>query len=163
MAWKVVSRKIGQAGGIKERTARQRDWDKKYGDGLWEIGYVIDGEFVSQRDAEETVYYESYRKHFEENPRDLEELLSLAKAIRNPHAEATTGVDLQIPAVERYLEEKGLSLKGNEIVDIGSWKGKRSHAISERLSPLHIRCCLNEKLTLEKFWQSKKCLAVWID
>jgi serine/threonine protein kinase len=45
--------------------------------------------------------------------------------------------------------------------DIGTWEGQRSHPISVRLSPLHIRCVLDPKLTLEEWWQSKKCLAVW--
>jgi hypothetical protein len=41
MPWRILERKIGKAGGIKRRTARQREWDRKYGD--WAIGYVIDG------------------------------------------------------------------------------------------------------------------------
>ena len=28
---------------------------------------------------------------------------------------------------------------GSEVVDIGSWKGQASHAISIRLSPLHLK------------------------
>ena len=31
MSWKVVERKIGRAGGVKQRNARQREWDRKYG------------------------------------------------------------------------------------------------------------------------------------
>ena len=42
MAWKVIKRKIGRAGGLRQRQARQREWDRKYGEGLWDIGYVID-------------------------------------------------------------------------------------------------------------------------
>jgi len=163
MGWKVVTRKLGRAGGAKERAARQRQWDQKYGEGMWEIGYVLDGQFITQEEALDVVYYESYRSHFASHPEDLEELLSLAKALQNPHAKATTGVDLQVPAIIRYLQEHNLALRGSEWVDIGSWQGKRSHAISERLSPLHIRCSLFPKMTLEKFWQSKKCLAVWKD
>ena len=48
-------------------------------------------------------------------------------------------MDLQVPAIMTYLERHGLSLQGTEVVDIGSWKGKASHAISIRLSPLHIQ------------------------
>jgi hypothetical protein len=44
-----------------------------------------------------------------------------------------------------------------------NWTVFCSHALSVRLSPLHVRSCLNPKLTLEKFWQEKKCLAVWVD
>jgi hypothetical protein len=90
-------------------------------------------------------------------------LIALAKVLRNPHAEATTGVDLQVPAIMAYLERNGLVLRGSEVVDIGTWNGERSHAISVRLSPLHIRCALDPAVTLESWWQSKKCLAVWAE
>ncbi|WP_020469933.1 hypothetical protein [Zavarzinella formosa] len=163
MAWRVVERKLGRAGGEKQRTARQREWDRQYGEDTWMVGYVIDGEFVLQDDALESVYYRSYEAHFRNHPDDLQELISLAKVLRNPHAEATTGVDLQLPAITRYLLEHGLELQGREVVDIGTWQGERSHAISVRLSPLHIRCVLDSKLTLEEWWQSKKCLAVWAE
>ena len=160
MSWKIIERKIGKAGGIKQRTQRQREWDKKYGEGNWEIGYTIDGEFISQEKALDIVYYKSYEEHFKNNPEDLKELINLAKKLRNPHAEMTTGVDLQVPAIMRYLKENNLKLNGNEIVDIGSY-GSSSHAISIRLSPLTIKCCIDSGKTLEKFWQEKKCLALW--
>jgi len=161
MPWKIMQRKIGRAGGLKQRNARQQEWDRKYGEGLWAIGYVIDGVFTLQEDALENIYYQSYQAYFDAHPHDLQELLTTAKVLRNPHAEATTGVDLQVPAIMDYLERHQLSLQGKEIVDIGTWNGQASHAISVRLSPLHIPCCLNPKWTLEKFWQEKKCLAVW--
>ena len=94
MAWKIVERKIGKAGGLKQRTQRQREWDKKYGESNWETGYTIDGEFVSQEKAFDTVYYKSYQEHFKNNPADLEELIHLAKKLRNPHSEMTSAVDL---------------------------------------------------------------------
>ena len=56
MPWVVKERKIGRAGGEKQRTAKQQEWDGKYGEGLWTIGYVIDDEFVEQDDAIESVY-----------------------------------------------------------------------------------------------------------
>lgn len=90
-------------------------------------------------------------------------MLRLARSLRNPHAEATTGLDLQVPAIMTYLERHGLRLRGTEIVDIGSWKGQASHAISIRLSPLHIKVTGDDRMTLEQFWQQKKCLAVWED
>jgi hypothetical protein len=161
MPWRVVERKIGRAGGEKQRAARQRQWDRNYGADNWAVGYVIDGEFVLQEQALESVYYGSYEAHFRDRPEDLRELLALAKVLRNPHAEATTGVDLQVPAIMKYLERHGLELRGQEVVDIGTWQGERSHPISVRLSPLQIRCVLDAKLTLEEWWQSKKCLAVW--
>jgi hypothetical protein len=163
MAWKIVTRRLGRAGGIKERTARQRDWDKEFGEGNWAIGYIIDDEFVLQDDAIDLIYYKSYEQHFRDRPQDLEELVNLAKEIRNPHAEATTGVDLQVPAITEYLSKHNLKLQGKEIVDIGSWNGEASHAISIRLSPLHIKVVGDPKMTLEKFWQSKKCLAIWVE
>ena len=163
MSWKVVERNIGKAGSYKRRIAKQKEWDRKYGDGNWTIGYFIDGEFVSQDDAIESVYYKSYENHFENHPKDLEELINTAKKLNNPHAQATTGVDLQTPAIINYLEKNNLKLKGSEMVDIGSWQGKSSHKISIRLSPLHIKCAINPKITLEKFWQKKKCLVIWED
>ena len=161
MGWKIVERNIGRAGGERPRNARQREWDRQYGDGEWAVGYVIDGEFVRQEDALESVYYRSYEAYFREHPEELEELVATAKVLRNPHAEATTGVDLQVPAIMTYLERHGLALRGREVVDIGTWEGRHSHAISVRLSPLQIPCSLAPKMTLEKFWQAKKCLSVW--
>jgi hypothetical protein len=161
MPWKVVERKIGRAGGIKHRTARQQEWDRKYGEGLWAVGYVVDGQFVLQEVALESIYNRSYEEHFTAHPEDLVELIRLAKSLRNPHAEATTGVDLQVPAIMTYLERHGLLLQGTEVVDIGSWNGRTSHAISIRLSPLHIHVVGDPKMTLERFWQERKCLAVW--
>jgi hypothetical protein len=161
MPWKVVERKIGRAGGVKKRTARQREWNEKYGEDNWAVGYIIAGAFVLQEAALESIYNRSYEEHFAAHPEDLEELIRLAKSLRNPHAEATTGVDLQVPAIMIYLERHGLRLRGSEVVDIGSWKGKASHAISIRLSPLHIKVTGDPKTTLEQFWQERKCLAVW--
>lgn len=156
-----MERKIGRAGGIKQRNGRQREWDNKYGEGLWAIGYVIEGEFILQEDALESIYYRSYEEHFRLHPTDLTELINLARDLRNPHAEATTGVDLQVPAIKDYLQRHNLSLQGRELVDIGSWQGQASHAISIRLSPLHIKVVGDDKMTLENYWQSKKCLAIW--
>jgi len=163
MGWKIIERRLGRAGGVKEREARQRDWDRKHGEGNWAIGYVIEGEFILQEEALEVIYYKSYEEHFLNHPEDLEELISLAKELRNPHAEATTGVDLQIPAIKEYLRRNSLLLKGKERVDIGSWNGEASHPISIRLSPLHIKVVGDSKMTLEKFWQTKKCLSIWVE
>ncbi len=163
MPWVIKERKIGRAGGEKQRVARQQGRDRKYGEGCWTIGYVIDGEFVEQEQALQTVYYHSYEVYLDNHPEDLEILLGLAKELRNPHSEATTGVDLQVPAILAYLESRGLELQGTEVVDIGTWKGQASHPISVRLSPLQIPCCIHDKWTLEKFWQERKVLAVWED
>jgi hypothetical protein len=124
MAWKVVERRIGKAGPLKQRNARQRDWDNRYGEGNWEVGYVVGGIFISQEEALDTIYYRSYEEHFQQHPSDLEELIRLAKVLRNPHAQATTSVDLQVPAVMDYLNRNGLTLQGRKVVDIGSWEGR---------------------------------------
>ena len=161
MPWRVVERKIGRAGGVHQRTARQRKWDGKSGVDNWEVGYVIGGDFVTQAEALESIYTKSYEEHFAAHPEDLEELVRIAKRLRNPHAEATTGVDLQVPAIMTYLERRGLSLRGENLVDIGSWEGRATHPISIRLSPLTIPASGEPKLTLERFWQRRQCLAVW--
>lgn len=161
MAWRVVKRRLGRAGGERERLHRQREWDQRHGEGMWAIGYVLDGAFVTQAEAYARIYVPSYADFFDAHPEVLDELLNTAKALRNPHAEATTGVDLQVPAILEILEARGLSLRGDALVDIGTWKNQASHAISVRLSPLQVPCHGFPKLTLEKFWQSKKCLAVW--
>lgn len=163
MGWRIVERRIGKAGGEKQRTARQRDWDRKYGADDWAIGYVIDEQFVRQEDALESVYQRSYERHFAEHPDDLAELIALARVLRNPHAEATTGVDLQVPAIQEHLRRHGLTLQGREVVDIGTWHGGASHPISVRLSPLTIRCATDPERSLEQFWQERKCLAIWVD
>ena len=159
MTWKIVERRIGKAGNLKQRQKRQKEWNKKYGEN-WIIGYMFDGEFISQDEALEIIYYESYKLHFENNPNDLKELINTAKKLENPHSKLTKGVDLQVPAIMNYLKRHNLELLGNEVVDIGSY-GKRSHKISVRLSPLTIAVVGNPKMTLEKFWQDKKCLAIW--
>jgi hypothetical protein len=163
MPWRVIKRRLGRAGSDAERTKRQREWDRQHGEGRWAIGYVVNGEFLLQEAAFESIYYRSYEEHFRRHPEDVEELVGLAKALRNPHAAATTSVDLQVPAIMQYLERHGFELRGSEVVDIGTWNGSASHAISIRLSPLHIQFVDDEKMTLEQFWQDRKCLAVWDD
>ncbi len=77
MTWHIQKRRLGRAGGLKERMARQRQWDQTYGDGMWEIGYLINGDFVPQRDALDSIYTQSYRQHFDQHPEDLQELIQL--------------------------------------------------------------------------------------
>jgi hypothetical protein len=62
-----------------------------------------------------------------------------------------------------YLHRHQLELRGDEVVDIGSWEGQASHALSIRLSPLTIRCVAEPGRTLEQFWQRRKVLAVWAE
>ena len=127
MGWRIVERRIGKAGGEKQRAGRQREWDRKYGEDTRAIGYVMDDQFVRQEEALDSVYHCSYDLHFAEHPEDLAELIALARVPRNPHAEATTGVDLQVPAIHDYLRRHGLELQGREVVDVGTWHGSASH------------------------------------
>ena len=69
----------------------------------------VDGEFVPQDEAVEEIYYRSIEAHFEQHPEDLSELIRVAKVLRNPHAEATTGVDLPVPAIMSYLSRHKLT------------------------------------------------------
>src|SRR3954468_11026807 len=130
MPWRVVERRIGRAGGVRQRTARQRDWDARYGEDNWEVGYLIEGEFVPQTEALESVYYRSYQEHFAAHPEDLEELVATAKNLRNPHAEATTGVDLQVPAILTYLERHALTLRGRRSIWARGRAGPRTRSAS---------------------------------
>ena len=87
------------------------------------------------------MYYKSYEQHFENNSTNLEKLIHTAKVLENPHGKdvkATGGVNLQVPAITSYLNRNNLELKGNEVVDIGTFE-KSSHRISVRLSPLTIK------------------------
>src|SRR6185295_5851571 len=102
MPWKVMQRRLGRAGAQKRRDARQSEWDRQFGEGNWAIGYVIDGEFVLQETALETVYYRSYEAYLDQHPDELDLLCEIARTLHNPHAEATTGVDLQVPAIQEY-------------------------------------------------------------
>jgi len=161
--WQIIAKRIGRAGGAKQREARQRQWDREHGEDNWAIGYIVDDQFILQEQALIDVYHRSYDAHFAAHPEDLAELLATAKSLRNPHAIATTGVDLQVPAILDYLKRHSLTLAGTEEVDIGSWEGRASHALSIRLSPLTIRCVLDDRHSLETWWQNEKCLAVWRD
>jgi len=163
MEWIVVEKKIGRAGSLKQQLSRQQQWDKKYGRDNWRVGYIVEGNFITSDEAFDLIYYPSYEQHFQCHPKDLEELINTAKILRNPHAEATGGVDLQVPAILRYLREHQLQLKGKEVVDIGTWGNLSSHKLSVRLSPLQIKVIGNTKMTLEKYWQEKKVLVMWDD
>ena len=116
---------------------------------------------MSQDEAFTAIYYESYAAHFEKHQKDLEELIATAKVLRNPHSIATGGVDLQVPAIIQYLKNHDLMLQGAAVVDIGTYQNQKTHKLSVRLSPLTIKMVGNDKMTLEQFWQEKKCLAIW--
>lgn len=161
MSWKIKERKIGRAGNLKNQRKRQLEWNQKYGEDQWMIGYIINDKIITSEEAFHLIYYPSYEEHFNKHPKDLNELIKTAKKLRNPHAEATGGVDLQTPAILKYLQTHNLELKGKELMDIGTWKNEYSHTLSVRLSPLQIKVIGNDKMTLEKYWQEKKILFVW--
>lgn len=161
MSWRVIKRKLGPAGSLSMRLARQRDWNEKYGEGHWAVGYIYEEEFISSDEAIDLIYNKSYEQHFLDHPNDLDELITTAKALTNPHADAGRGVDLQVPAIRHCLKKWDLRLKGRELVDIGTWQNKASHPISVRLSPLQVKALGHPKWTLEKFWQRRKVLALW--
>ncbi len=60
MGWKIIQKRIGRAGSLKQRTGRQREWDRLYGESNWAIGYKVAGEFILQEEALERIYYRSY-------------------------------------------------------------------------------------------------------
>jgi hypothetical protein len=98
-AWGLVEWRIGRAGALRQRTARRRQWDRKYGEGKGEVGHVIGGRFVPQEEARESAFCRGYADHFAAHPGGLEELIGLAGRLRDPHAEATGSVGLQVPAI----------------------------------------------------------------
>jgi hypothetical protein len=117
MPWKVVERKIGRAGGMKQRTARQGEWDRKYGEGQWAVGYVIGGAFVLQEAALESIYNRSYEEHFAGHRDDLEELIRLAKSLRVNGGSgglggAATGPRCPGHSASRRRSSRGLGSKG---------------------------------------------------
>ena len=60
MSWQIIRKRIGRAGSLKQRTGRQREWDRLYGEDQWAVGYRVDGQFLLQEDAWESIYYRSY-------------------------------------------------------------------------------------------------------
>ena len=83
-------------------------------------------------------------------------MIRLAKTLRKPHAEVTTGVDLHVPVILDYLRRNGNPFQGREVADIGSWDDFASHPVSIRLGPLKFRCLINPRLTLEQFRQEEE-------
>lgn len=158
-----VVKKIGRAGGKLEREKRQKEWDRKYGKGRWEVVYVFDGKVYTRAEALERFYEESYYQYLKNHPKTVEKLCSMAKELYNPHAEATGGVDLQCPAVLKALERLGKKLQGNQRIAIGTY-GSKSGAkfpdISYELSPFNVPLWCDPHISVERFWQGYKFLAV---
>lgn len=158
-----VVEKIGRAGGPTERARRQREWDEKYGKGRWEVVYLFNGRIYTREEALKEFYNKSYYLYLKEHPETVRKLCEMAKEIYNPHAEATGGVDLQCPAVLEALQKLGVSLCGDQRVAIGTYgakKGRKFPSISYELSPFNIPLWCKPEISVEKFWQDYKFLAV---
>lgn len=161
---KIIER-IGRAGGKKQREAKQKEWDKKYGIGNWEVVYFYDGKIYTREEALEEFYNKSYFEFLKKNPMVVEELCKRAGTLFNPHSRGTTGIDLQCPSVLAALEKLGKTLNGTEEIAIGTWQNKFGSKvsypqISYTLSPFKIPVWCNPKMNVEKFWQEYKFLAV---
>lgn len=163
-----IVEQIGRAGGKAQREAKQKEWNRKYGEGNWEVVYFYDGKIYTREEALEEFYNKSYLIFLQKNPRVLEELCSRAGSIYNPHARYGgdgTNVDLQCPAVECALSVLGKTLRGKEEVAIGTWKAKIGQKavyppISYTLSPFKVPIWCDQKISVEQFWQDYKYLAV---
>jgi hypothetical protein len=158
-----IIEKLGRAGGPEKREKARVEWNKKYGEGNWEIVYFYNGKIYSRDEAMEEFYNKSYYEYLKNHEETLDKLCNMAAMLYNPHAEATEGVDLQVPAVLRSIEELGRKLQGKEIVAIGTYgykDGIKYPPISWELSPFRMPLWCDKKLSVEKFWQEYKYLAV---
>lgn len=93
----------------------------------------------------------------------VKKLCKIARELYNPHAEATGSVDLQCLAVLKALDKLGVKLEGKERVAIGTYgtkKGRKFPPISYELSPFNIPLWCKPEISVERFWQEYKFLAV---
>ena len=112
-----IIEKLGRAGGPEKREKARVEWNKKYGEGNWEIVYFYNGKIYSRDEAMEEFYNKSYYEYLKNH----EALISYAiwRQCLQPHAEATEGVDLSAGSIK--YEELGRKLQGKEIVAIGTY------------------------------------------
>lgn len=158
-----IIEKLGRAGGPKNRQKKKEEWDRKYGEGNWEIVYFYNNKIYTREEALSEFYNKSYYIFLKNNPNITMRLCLLARELYNPHAEATGGVDLQVPAVLEALDRLGRELTGKERIAIGTWGskyGKKYPPISHQLSPFKIPLWCDRRISVEKFWQEYKYLAV---
>jgi len=157
--------KIGRAGSKIEREKRQKKWDIKYGKGKWEVVYFFNNRIYTRQEALREFYNKSYYLYLKEHPETVEKLCKTAKEIYNPHAKATGGVDLQCPAVLEALRKLGVSLCGNAKIAVGTYgtkRGQKYPSISYELSPFNIPLWCMPEISVERFWQDYKFLAIKI-
>lgn len=164
MTLKLVE-KLGRAGNSKNRDAKLNEWNTKYGEGNWEVVYSYKDNIMTREEALREYYYKSYYLYMDKNKSLTNELCNTAKSIYNPHAENTGGVDLQCPAVMFALGKLGITLSGSQKIAIGTWgsnKGIKYPSISYKLSPFKVPLWCDDFISVEKFWQEFKYLAVKI-
>ncbi|QUH21918.1 hypothetical protein [Alkaliphilus sp. B6464] len=158
-----IVKKIGRAGGPKNREKSKNEWDKKYGVGKWKVVYQYNNEIYTREQALEKFYNRSYYEYLKNHPTTLNNLCNMANSLYNPHADATGGVDLQVPAVYKALEHLNKSLQGAQRIAIGTWgykQGIEYPQISWELSPYKVPLWCNKDISIEVFWQDYKYLAV---
>lgn len=182
MSYQIIE-KIGRAGGFKKREAIQKEWDATYGKGNWIVGYVYNNTCYTREEALELFYNQSYVEFIKTHFKKIEvELLQVASELFNPHALFTTGVDLQVPAVMKALEELKAPLTGSKKVAIGTFQVKawtpRALSLAKQydltvkedriiypsittfLSPYKVPLRQNPQISIEDFWQEYKYLLV---
>ena len=155
-----IIEKVGRAGSKKQREEKQKEWDNKYGKGKWSIQYVYKNKIYTREEALEEFYNKSYFIFLKNNPKIVEELRVRAKTLYNPHAEKTTGIDLQVPAVYKALENLGIELQGEERIAIGEYGKDNYPLITKKLNPYRVPLWCDKKDNVEDFWQNNKYLVI---
>lgn len=162
MSLEIVS-SLGRAGNTSNREAKKIEWDLKYGKDNWQIIYKYKDKIMTREEALRDIYYKSYYLYLKNNSNILETLCKSANTIYNPHSFNTGGVDLQCPAVLDSLEKLNRKLEGTERIAIGTWgtkKGLEYPKISYTLSPYNVPIWFDTTISVEKFWQEYKFLAI---
>lgn len=180
--YKIVERNIGRAGRKDQMLRQQEEWNQKYGTNQWLTGYEVNGQFMTREVAIREVYAPAYFYFLDNNPQYVKQLQN-SGGVFNPHAYFSNSVDIQSQIVNEYMQYRGLTYNGTNIIAVGTWQPKRDKepvfqkmqelgysiqndkiqypSISYDLSPYKIMCLHNSELSVEDFWQSEaKCLAV---
>jgi len=181
MEYTIIERNIGRAGTKAALQKKAEILNNKYGEGNWQTGYEINGEFHTRESAIEQIFEPSYFKFLDENTKWVDELIA-SGGVFNPHALFSKSIDLQAVAVDRYMESRNLSYTGVKLLPIGSYQPKHNKdkifqmarekgltvtdkiiypPISYALSPFKVPCIIRPEMSIEDFWQSDaKVLAI---